>query len=59
MTQQPFDEELAYDYIQSHGFGPPSDKGMALARELYEAGDDYATIGHEVVARQLTKEDYL
>ena len=59
MTQQPFDEDLAHDYILAHGFGPPSDKGMALARELYGEGQDYATIGHEVVARRLTKEDYL
>ena len=44
-----FDEDMAHDYILAHGFGPPSDEGMALARKLYEAGDDYATIGHEVV----------
>ena len=59
MTQQPFDEDMAHDYILAHGFGPPSDEGMDLARELYAEGKDYATIGHEVVYRRLFKKDYL
>lgn len=49
-----FDEDMAHDYIASHGFGVPTVEGLAHAKLLYEAGDDYATIGHEIVARGMT-----
>ncbi|KRW83694.1 hypothetical protein [Marinobacter sp. P4B1] len=49
-----FDWERCEEYILSHGFGEPLFVAQAVARELWAEGDDYATIGHEVVARGLT-----
>lgn len=49
-----FDEDMAHDYIASHGFGVPTAEGLAHAQLLFEAGDDYATIGHEIVGLGLT-----
>ena len=42
------------DFVVSHGFGAPTDAGYTVAEELFTQGDDYATIGHELVARSLT-----
>jgi hypothetical protein len=51
-----FDEDMAHDYIASHGFGVPTEEGLKVARMLFDNGDEYADIGHEVVARALTIE---
>ena len=54
MPKNTFDPDECHDFVVSHGFGEPTEAGYSLARELFAAGDDYATIGHEVVARCLT-----
>ncbi|MCP4116144.1 MAG: hypothetical protein GY737_12205 [Desulfobacteraceae bacterium] len=54
VRREAFDWEKCEDYIASHGFGPALLKAQEVARELWELGDDYATIGHEIVARGLT-----
>ncbi|RCW64045.1 hypothetical protein DET61_11686 [Marinobacter nauticus] len=54
VRREAFDWEKCEDYIASHGFGPADAQAQSVARELWEEGDDYATIGHEIVARGLT-----
>lgn len=54
VRREAFDWERCEDYIASHGFGSALLTAQDVARELYEQGDDYATIGHEIVARGLT-----
>jgi len=49
-----FDWEKCEDYIVSHGFGDALFAAQDVARKLWGEGDDYATIGHEIVARGLT-----
>lgn len=51
-----FDEDMAHDYVASHGFGVPTQEGLRVAKVLFDNGDEYADIGHEVVARGLTVE---
>jgi hypothetical protein len=54
VERAPFSRETFEDYVLSHGFGEPTRHGLVLGQQLYDAGDDYATIGHEIVARGLT-----
>lgn len=54
VRREAFDWEKCEDYIASHGFGPALLTAQEVARELWELGDDYTTIGHEIVARGLT-----
>ncbi|APD91994.1 MAG: hypothetical protein CBC55_02640 [Gammaproteobacteria bacterium TMED95] len=56
MSKNNFDKDLCHDFVVSHGFGAPTDTGYTVAVELFSQGDDYATIGHELVARSLTTE---
>jgi hypothetical protein len=51
-----FDEIELADYVCSHGFGDPTQEGVELGKKLIADGDDYATAGHEIVARGLTTE---
>ena len=52
--KQEFDRKTLDDYVAVHGCGVPTKEGYALAREMLMRGDDYPTIAHEIVFRQLT-----
>ena len=56
INKNDFDKDLCHDVVVSHGFGAPTDAGYTVAEELFTQGNDYATIGHELVARSLTTE---
>lgn len=51
----PFSERSFEEYVCSHGFGDPLPEAIGLGRLLHAEGDDYATIGHEIVARGLVE----
>lgn len=51
-----FNWDEAQDYAASHGFGLPLQSARSVAEKLFREGDDYATIGHEIVALGLTSD---
>lgn len=52
--QRAFDWDEAQDYVATHGCGLPLKSARPVAEQLFREGDDYATIGHEIVALGLT-----
>jgi hypothetical protein len=52
-TLEFMDETDVADYVASHGVGDVNPDGITLAYALWAQGDDYATIGHEIVFRGL------
>lgn len=52
-----WDKEMFEEYLTDHGYGPPTEEAKRLARELFEGGDTYSTVAHEVVSRDMTKEE--
>jgi hypothetical protein len=49
------DREMLQDYLTTQGVAL-SVEAFDLARQLWETGDDYATIAHEIAFRNLQEE---
>lgn len=57
MTESTFNSDSFHDYVVAHGAGIPTPEGYEMGRRLIAEGDDYATAGHEVVARGLVQDE--
>lgn len=55
-SQGPFNEDTFHDYVVAHGYGAPTEKGIEIGKQFYEAGSDYALAAAEIVFRGLVED---
>lgn len=51
-----FSEDTLHDFVIAHGYGAPTEEGLALGARLLAKGGDYARAAAEIVYRGLVAE---